>query len=47
MIDALQQVVSQLEHLTPEEQALIAENLAEYLAQPEWERRLYAQWLKD
>lgn len=47
MIDALQQVIGQLEQLTPEEQAVVAENLAEYLAQPEWERRLYAQWLKD
>jgi predicted anti-sigma-YlaC factor YlaD len=47
MIDALQQVVSQLERLSPEEQAFLAEDLQRWLAKPEWERKLYAKWAKD
>ncbi len=47
MIDALQQVVSQLEHLSPEEQAFLAEDLQRWLAKPEWERQLYAEWSRD
>ncbi len=47
MIDALQQVVSQLERLSPEEQAFLAEDLQRWLAKPEWERKLYAEWAKD
>ena len=47
MIDALQQVVSQLEQLSPEEQAYLAEDLQRWLAKPGWERQLYAEWAKD
>ena len=47
MIDALQQVISQLAALSPEEQAFLAEDLQHWLAKPEWERRLYAQWAKE
>jgi hypothetical protein len=46
MIDALQQVVNQLERLSPEEQAYLAEELQRWLAKPEWERQLYAEWSK-
>jgi hypothetical protein len=47
MIDALQQVVSQFETLSPEEQAFLAEDLQHWLAKPEWERRLYARWARE
>ncbi|HEY7347609.1 MAG TPA: hypothetical protein VH599_04765 [Ktedonobacterales bacterium] len=47
MIDALQQVVSRLEALPPEEQALLAEDLQHWLAKPAWERRLYAEWARE
>lgn len=47
MIDALQQVIHQLEALPPEEQAFLAEDLQHWLAKPEWERRLYTQWARE
>ena len=47
MIDALQRVMSQLASLSPDEQAYLAEDLQRWLAKPEWERRLYAEWAKD
>ena len=47
MIDALQQVMSQLASLSPEEQTYLAEDLQRWLAKPDWERRLYAEWAKD
>lgn len=47
MIDALQQVMNQLESLPPEEQAFLAEDLQRWLAKPEWERRLYAKWARE
>lgn len=47
MIDALQQIVNQLEHLSPAEQAYLAEDLQRWLAKPEWERQLYAEWSRD
>ncbi|HEU5370162.1 MAG TPA: hypothetical protein VFU69_16945 [Ktedonobacterales bacterium] len=31
----------------PEEQAFLAEDLQRWLAKPEWERRLYAQWARE
>jgi len=47
MIDALQQVVSQFESLSTDEQAYLAEDLQRWLAKPAWERQLYAEWAKD
>ena len=47
MIDALQQVVKQFETLSPEEQAELAEAVQRWLKQPDWERRLYAQWTQE
>lgn len=47
MIDALQQIVSQLEALSSEEQAYLAEDLQRWLAKPQWERQLYAKWAKE
>ena len=47
MIDTLQGVMSQLESLSPEEQAYLAEDIRRWLAKPEWERRMYAEWAKE